>query len=307
MSLLIVTPDRDSSELAAEIRARDPDLDVRLWPNSGALEEIRFAVLWQQPAGLLRSLGGLLAVSSLGAGVEHVLNDPDLPPDLPVGRLAGRRLAADMAGYVVAQVLGHWRGLADFRSQQARAEWRPWTPARPPRVGLLGLGAMGTATATALQALDIPVRGFSRSGRGPDGLSVASSRAGLEELAGWSDYLVCLLPLTPDTRGLLNARLFACMQPGSVLINVGRGEHLVESDLLKALAQNRPGAAVLDVFEHEPLPADHPFRSHPSIQITPHCASITSDEEAAALIVESYHRVLAGQLPLAPVNRALGY
>lgn len=307
MSLLIVTPDRDSSELAAEIQARDPDLDVRLWPNSGALEEIRFAVLWQQPAGLLRSLGGLLAVSSLGAGVEHVLTDPDLPPDLPVGRLAGRRLAADMAGYVVAQVLGHWRGLADFRSQQARAEWRPWTPARPPRVGLLGMGAMGTATATALQALDVPVRGFSRSGRGPDGLSVASGRAGLEELAGWSDYLVCLLPLTPDTRGLLNARLFASMQPGSVVINVGRGPHLVEADLIAGLARGQPAAAILDVFEEEPLPPSHPFWSHPAVSITPHCASITSDQEAAELIVESYRRVVAGQLPLRPVDRTHGY
>ena len=307
MTLLVVTPGRDSGPLVKAIQVQDPTLPVRVWPELGPTEEIRFAVLWQQPEGLLAELPALLGVTSLGAGVEHVLNDPNLPPELPVGRLAGPRLAADMAAYVVTQVLWHWRRLGDFQQRQSQGRWRPWAPDRPPQVGLLGIGAMGEATSRALQSLDIPVRAFSRAGRGPNGVPVETGADGLARLAGWCDYLVCLLPLTEATRGMLNADLFARMRPGSVLINVGRGEHLAEADLLKALDHDQPAAAILDVFEDEPLPSDHPFWSHPKVQITPHCASITSDSEAAALIVESYRRVLGGHPPLSPVDRAQGY
>ncbi len=307
MTLLVVTPGRDSGPLVKAIHAQDPTLPVRVWPDVGPADDIRFAVLWQQPRGLLAQLPDLLAVSSLGAGVEHVLNDPDLPPELPVGRLAGTQLAADMAAYVVAQVLWHWRRLGDFGQLQRQGQWQPWAPERAPHVGLLGIGAMGTATSRALQALEIPVRAFGQTGRGPDSVPVESGADGLARLAGWSDYLVCLLPLTGATRGLLNADLFSRMRPGSVLINVGRGEHLVEADLLEALDQDRPTAAILDVFSHEPLPSDHPFWTHPKVHVTPHCASITGDREAAALIVESYRRVLDGHPPLGLVDRPKGY
>lgn len=307
MSILLVAPGRDSDPLAGAIRDRDPAIDVRAWPETGPLDEITFAVLWQQPPGLLRELVELKAVSSLGAGVEHVLADPDLPAHLPVGRLAGRRLAADMAGYLVVQALGHWRRFTQLREQQKRGQWTPWVPARPPRVGILGTGAMGEASIRAFRALDVPVRGFSRSGRGPQEVTVEHGQAGLARLAAWSDYLICLLPLTDQTRGILGQKLFDHMTPGSVLINVGRGAHLVESELLDALDRGRPGAAILDVFADEPLPPRHPFWSHPAVSITPHCASVTADEEAAGLIIESYRRVMNGQPPLAPVDREHGY
>ncbi|MFW5815595.1 MAG: 2-hydroxyacid dehydrogenase [Wenzhouxiangella sp.] len=307
MTILLVTPGRDSSGLAAAIARQVPSITVRVWPETGPLAEVRFAVLWNQPPGLLRQLTGLQAVASLGAGVEHVLADPDLPPDLPVGRLAGKRLAADMAGYLLAQVLAHWRRLPTFRQQQARHEWTPWAPEHPPGIGLLGTGNMAATAARAFQALDVPVRAFNRSGRPLDGVRIESGRSGLFALAQWCDYLVCLLPLTKQTRGLLDAELFARMRPGSVVINVGRGGHLVESDLLEALDRGRPGAAILDVFDQEPLPASHPFWDHPNIHLTPHCASVTGDEEAAGLIVQSYRRVLSGQAPLDAVDRSLGY
>jgi glyoxylate/hydroxypyruvate reductase A len=307
MTVLLATPGRDSTGLAAALRRQAPSLDVRLWPDTGSLSDIRFAVCWQQPRGLLRQLVNLQAVCSLGAGVEHVLADPDLPADMPVGRLAGQRLASDMAVYLLAQVLGHWRGLASFRDHQGRHEWRPWAPPNPPRIGLLGTGHMATAAAQAFQSLDFQMRAFNRSGRALGTIEIESGREGLLALAQWSDYLICLLPLTELTRGILSAELFAHMRRGSVLINVGRGAHLVESDLLAALEQNRPGSAILDVFDQEPLPSQHPFWDHPKIQITPHCASVTSDDEAAGLIIESYRRVAAGQAPLDAVNRSLGY
>ena len=307
MSLLLAAPGRDTGHLLAAIRERNPALDVRIWPETGAVDDIRFAVLWQQPPGLLRQLRNLKAVCSLGAGVEHVLADPDLPEHLPVGRLAGRRLAADMAGYLVAQVIGHWRRFPNLHQQQVLGQWKPWAPPRPPQVGIMGIGAMGKASIEAFQVLEVPVRGFSRSGRGPADLLVEHGMDGLARLGEWSDYLICLLPLTVQTRGILNAELFARMRPGSVLINVGRGAHLVEGDLIEGLSRGRPAAAILDVFDEEPLPANHPFWTHPAVSITPHCASITCDEEAADLIVESYRRVIAGQLPLGLVDRTHGY
>lgn len=307
MSVLLATPGRDSTALAAALRRQAPSLDVRLWPDTGPLDDIRFAVCWQQPPGLLRQLVNLQAVCSLGAGAEHLLADPDLPADMPVGRLAGRRLATDMAGYLIAQVLAHWRRLATFREQQQRGEWSAWAPQSAPNIGVLGTGNMARPALRAFQALEIPVRAFNRSGQGIVGIQAASGRSGLVGLAEWSDYLICLLPLTHQTRGILNAELFARMRPGSVLINAGRGAHLVETDLLGALERGRPGTAILDVFDQEPLPSEHPFWGHPNVHITPHCASITGDEEAAELIIESYRRVAAGQAPLDAVNRSLGY
>lgn len=308
MALLIVATDRDTTRLAERVAALAPDIEVRVWPDTGRCEEIEFAVLWRQPPGLLAHLPGLKAVSSLGAGVEHVLADPDLPADLPVGRLAGPRLASDMAAYLVAQVLWHWKGLDRYASLQREKAWQPWSPRNLPTIGLLGTGQLGRAAAGAFRALDLPVAGWSRSGRGPtEALRMYRGRQGLNELAASADYLVCLLPLTEQTRGILDASLFQAMKSDAVLINVGRGEHLVDDDLLQALDDDQLGLAILDVFSTEPLPETHPFWTHPKIRITPHCSAITRTEEAAKLIVDSYRRVLAGQPPLGQVQPDRGY
>ncbi len=307
MAILLAAPDRNISKLSRRVQVLAPELDVRTYPDSGDLSEIVFAVLWKHPPGLLASLSGLKAVTSLGAGVEHLLADPDLPAGLPVGRLVGPRLAADMAAYLIAQVLWHWKGLNRFSELQRQRQWEPYSPHSLPTIGLLGTGQLGRAAARAFQALDLPVAGWSRSGTGPDSVAMHSGPDGLVELAEQSDYLICLLPLTERTRGILNADLFRTMKPEAVLINVGRGEHLIESDLIPALNAGRPALAILDVFQTEPLPADHPFWKHPKIRITPHCSAITRTDEAAELIIKSYRRVLAGGDPPGKVTRKLGY
>jgi glyoxylate/hydroxypyruvate reductase len=307
VSLLIAIGDRDTDTLVAAIRAHEEDLDVRVWPELGKPDDIEFAVLWKHPPDLLERLPSLQAVTSYGAGVEHLLNDPALPDQLPVGRLTGPLLASHMAAFLLARVIGHWKGLDRYPKLQREHRWAPWSPVDKPQIGLLGLGRMGSAVARAFQALDFSISGFCRSGEGPTGVKTFSSRQGLLALAAQSDYLICLLPLTDETRGILDAGLFAVMKPGAVLINVGRGDHLVEDDLIPALDAGRPGEVMLDVFSTEPLPHDHPFWDDERIHITPHCASLTSDEEAAGLIVSSYRRVLAGQPPLGVVDRNLGY
>lgn len=307
MALLIATPDRDSAELARYILDQDPEIDLRIWPELGDPEEIAFVLAWRPPDGLFRALPNLKAVSSLGAGVDALVANPGIPADVDIGRLAGPRLAANMAAYLVAVVVARWKRLPQFIEDQKHSRWRQWAPESPPTVGLLGMGNMGQRAAAAFAEVGFPLHGYSNSGRGPDGMTMHSGAAGLLEIAGASDFLINLLPLTRETRDILDRSLFERMPEGSTLINVGRGEHLIENDLIDALRDDQPACAVLDVFRDEPLPAGHPFWKHPKVFVTPHCASITLTREAAELAVESYRRVMAGKPPLGCVDRVRGY
>jgi glyoxylate/hydroxypyruvate reductase A len=292
MAILLCAPDRDLQPLALAIRACDPGLEVRVWPDHGPLAEIEFAVLWKHPAGLLKRLPNLRAVSSLGAGVDHLINDPDLPKTLPVGRLAGPKLAQDMASWVVAQVLWHWLRMDQFAAHQAQAQWQPWAPARPPHVGLLGFGVMGQACGRALQALGIEVSAWVRRPRVDDTQAkLYTGPDGLLSMAASVDVLVCLLPLSAETDQLINVQLLAQLPPGALLINAGRGEHVVDEDLLQALDQGQLSGAVLDSFRIEPLPSDHPFWHHPKVRVSPHCAAITQVDEAAQGIISQYQQL----------------
>lgn len=307
MALLIATPDRDADELARYIRSLAPEIDLRIWPESGDVSDIDFVVAWKPPDGLFGELPQLKAVSSLGAGVDALTGRHDIPQEIQIGRLAGPRLAANMAAYLVAVVVGHWKRLPGFIEDRTHERWAPWAPEAPPTVGFLGMGKMARRSAAAFAELGFPMLGYSRSGQGPDSVEMHSGESGLAEVAGDSDYLVNLLPLTDRTRGVLDRALLSKMKPGSTLVNVGRGEHLIEEDLLEALETGCPACAVLDVFRREPLPRGHPFWHHPKIFITPHCASITLTREAAELAVESYRRVMAGKPPLGCVDRERGY
>lgn len=307
MALLIAATDRQCDELAALLRARLPGVDVRVWPELGDPADIAFVLAWRAPHGLFAELPNLRAVSSLGAGADELLAAPDLPAHVALGRVAGPRLAADMASYLVSVIAAHRHRLEALRDAQRRADWVPAPAGPPPTVGLLGIGAIGRRAAAAFGALGWEVHAWNRSGRGPAGVSMHAGREGLWRIAASTDFLVNLLPLTDATRGILNARLFERMRRDSVLVNVGRGAHLVESDLLDALDRHRPGHAVLDVFDPEPPAPDHPFWTHPRIRVTPHCAAVTSAPEAADIVAESYRRVLAGRPPLGAIDRERGY
>ena len=304
MAFLIIAPGRDTTELDAELHRLAPDLDLRRWPAIGRADEVRFALAWNPPAGAFEGLPALRAVASLGAGVDTLVDRPDLPETVPVTRLAGPRLAADLAAYLVAMTVDWWKRLDE---QRHAGTWRPLPPRRPPRVGLLGLGRMGRAAAHAFRALDLDVAGWNRSGQAPDGLAVEHGRAGLHRLAERSDVLINLLPLTPATRGIVDGALLAALPDDSLLINVGRGAHVVEGDLLAALDDGRPGRAVLDVFATEPLLDDHPFRQHPGVVVTPHVAALTDPREAAELALAQWRCIERGAAPPDAVDRVRGY
>ncbi|MGB0515056.1 MAG: NAD(P)-dependent oxidoreductase, partial [Wenzhouxiangellaceae bacterium] len=198
MALLLATPGRNIEGLRSELLARAPELDLRVWPELGNALAIDFAVVWRPPEELFVRLPALRAVSSLGAGVDGVLDHPGLPPSLPVGRLAGPRLAADMAGYLVAMVVGAWRGFDGFREARNMRRWRPYAPDRAPRIGLLGSGRMARAAARAFAALELEIMACNRSGGTLDGCQTRAGADGLAWVARQADFLINLLPLSDE-------------------------------------------------------------------------------------------------------------
>jgi len=286
-----------------------PDLEIRRWPDCGAREEIDYALVWKTPPGLYDGLVNLRAVFSLGAGVDGLLAAGDLPAGVPLVRMVDPSLVTGMTEFVLMQTLHYHRRMPDFAAQQRERLWRrlevPLT--RDRGVGIMGLGQLGRHCAEALAGLGFKVGAWSREPKEVPGIRCHAGAEGLPGFLAGCDILICLLPLTPETRGILNAGTFAQMPPGSHLINVGRGGHLVERDLTDALDRGHLAGATLDVFETEPLPADHPFWGDPRIVVVPHAAAPTQPDTAAPTVVEGIRRERAGEPLLHRVDPALGY
>lgn len=283
--------------------------EVRLWPDVGELSDIEYALVWHPPQGFLASLPNLKAIFSVGAGVDHIAADPERPKHLPVIRMVEEGLTAGMTEFVVMQVLHHHRHMLAYRRQAEERVWREISqvPAHQRRVSILGLGVLGQDAARMLVRFGFDVAGWSRSPKQVEGVTCYHGQQGLDEMLSRSDILVCLLPLTPATEGILNADLFARLPRGACLINVGRGGHQVEKDLLAALDSGQLAEATLDVFEEEPLPADSPLWQHPQIVMTPHVASMTMPDTAARSVGENVARMERGEAPLNVVDFERGY
>jgi len=281
----------------------------RVWPDTGPKEAIRYALVWRQPPGSLAHLPNLKAMLVLGAGVDSVLRDPELPADVPVVRLVGAGLPEPMAEYALYAVLHFQRRMADYFEQQRAAIWRPRDEllARQWPVGVMGLGVIGATVAQRIAAQGYPVAGWSRSGKSVKGVEVFAAAAGFEPFLARSQVLVNVLPLTPQTRGILNAQSFAAMPRGSYVVNIGRGGHVVDADLVAALDSGQLAGAMLDVFEQEPLAATHPFWRHPKVIVTPHVAAPTLASESEAQVVENIGRLERGEPPLGVADRKKGY
>jgi len=307
MALLVVMPQRDPSALVDALSALDPGLEVRVWPRCGDPTEIVAAVTWNHPPGELARFPNLRLVSSYGAGVDHLLADPTLPTDVVLARFVDDRLADDMAEYVLTAVLAWRRGWAAHRDAQRAARWEPRPYPRSTAVLVLGLGRLGGAAARRLAAAGFPTTGWSRTPRDVPGIPSVHGPEGLREALPQADVVVCMLPLTPATEGILDCRLFAAVRPGAYLIHVGRGRHLVEDDLLAALDEGRLAGACLDVFAEEPLPVGHPFWSDPRITVTPHVAALTDPASIAEQLVADLQAVARGEPVRHPVDRARGY
>ncbi len=260
--------------------------------------EVDYALTFRPPAGLLKSLPKLKAVFSLGAGVDGILADPEYPRHVPLVRFVDRTLSSELAQYCVLHVLMHHRQQRIFDRAQAERKWRQMLPARrteDTRAGILGLGEIGALTAARLRDLDFLVAGWSRTPKHVKGVTSFAGEESLPAFLAQSDYLICLLPLTEKTRGILNANLFAQLPEGAYVINVARGGHLIEDDLIAALDSGHLSGATLDVFATEPLPETSPLWSHPKITVTPHVAAISAPLVAAQYVVDGIARFERGE------------
>jgi glyoxylate/hydroxypyruvate reductase A len=261
-------------------------------------EEIRYVAGFRPPPGFLKTLPNLKAVFSLGAGVDGFLRDPEFPKSLPLVRFVDPTLMHEMAQFVTMHVLIAHRGQRFFDAMQRQSKWQQrmlTKPSRDTRIGILGLGDIGATIAAGLLGFDFQLLGWSRS---PKSVSGVKSFAGKEELPQFlaqCDYCVCVLPLTDDTRGIMNADFFAKLPKEAFVINVARGGHLIEEDLIAALDSGHLSGAVLDVFQTEPLPADSPIWRHPKITATPHIAGITDPRMALAYVDDCVARCESGK------------
>jgi glyoxylate/hydroxypyruvate reductase len=295
-------------EWARFFAQRAPDVPFRLWPDIGDPADVRYLVAWVPPDDIATTFPNVELVFSVGAGVDQ-FDASKIPPHIPLVRMLEPGIAETMVEYVTMAVLALHRDLLDFIAQQKEQVWREIriTPARRRRVGVMGLGRLGQAVLERLKTFDFPLLGWNRSPREIEGVTCYAGADALPDFLAQADILVCLLPLTDETRGILNADMFARLPRGASLVNVGRGSHLVETDFLAALDSGALSGAVLDVTEPEPLPAGHPFWSHPRILLTPHNASMTSPDTAVDFVLDVIERHRRGEDLPGRVDRSRGY
>ncbi|MER8906148.1 glyoxylate/hydroxypyruvate reductase A [Mesorhizobium sp. M0854] len=287
--------------------------EVVLEPNGAGDPLITYAVVWKQRPNLLSSLPNLRAIFSIGAGVDHIFADPTLP-DVPVVKVVADNLTQYMTEYVVWRVLDHHRQGMLYRAQQQKKIWHEpqQRPASDISVGIMGLGTLGRGAASVLLSLGFPVNGWSRSDRPMQGVSTYAGEAGLIPFLNATDILVVLLPLTPQTHGIINHGVLKELRKrnglgGSVLINAGRGRLQKDADILRALDDGTLKEASLDVFEVEPLPKTSPLWSHPKVFVTPHAAATSDPVHLAPIMLRQMDAFERGEALENVVDRDAGY
>lgn len=308
MSLLFIVRYASHDEWKEIFKRKDPDLDIEFWPNVKDNKAVTFAVCWNHPKNLLDSYPNLQAVSSLGAGVNHLIDDEWLAPDIPIVRVITPSLKKQMADYILNAVLNYRNNTLKYAFQKKDAKWdrhKP-VPKADCTVGIMGLGELGQEAARLLVKNGYKVNGWSRTAKDIEGVTSYTEHE-LDAFLAATNIPVCLLPLTGKTEGILDLELFKKLKKPSYVINAGRGSHLVEEDLIYALDTGQLSGACLDVFENEPLPPAHVFWNRPNITVTPHIAAQTDPDEGAELILENYKRALSGMKLLNEVDRKQEY
>ncbi|WP_417885875.1 2-hydroxyacid dehydrogenase [Zunongwangia sp.] len=309
MSVLIVAPGKDVSDWTEELKNQHPGLNVYVYPEDHDKEEVEFAVSWKHPRGLFKNYPNLKVVASMGAGVDHITSDPEFPEDVKITRVIDNQLTSDLSEFVLALVMNQTRHLAAYKHQETEHKWNLLKYCRNSdmKIGVMGMGVIGTAVATLLAKNNFKVSGWSRTEKNCEDITSYSGDCELNNFLKQSEILICLLPLTKQTKGILNTELFEQLPKGAYVINVGRGEHLEESDLIGMIDSGHLAGAFLDVFKEEPLPEDHAFWDHKRISVTPHTASITQPKSVVPQIIENYKRLQNGEPLKNLVEKERGY
>jgi glyoxylate/hydroxypyruvate reductase A len=308
MKTILVLLPMNAEHWAVLLRSALPDHAIltRAEASSGVID---YAVVSKPAPGELRGLDGLQVVFSVNAGVEALLESGEVPPRVPIVHMADFGLAAGMLEWVLATTLAWHRNLFAYRAHQEAHEWAPMLEllARDRSVTVLGAGHLGARVAAFLAQIGFKTRAWSRSPKAIPGVTSLAGPDQLDAAVAAADMLVNLLPLTPATENLLDHRLLSQLAPQSVLINGGRGRHVVDQDVIDLLDSGHLRAAVLDVFREEPLPQDHPFWRHPGVFLTPHVAAPTQPATAVEAIAENLRGYEAGQALRNVVDLARGY
>lgn len=309
MAIVIIRQDNKIDSWKKALKAKAPDISIYSYLEEHPKEEITLACVWKQPVDSLKQYPNLKCIASLGAGVDFIFKDQSVPENIPITRVVDPVLASDMSEFVLALILSFFKNLNNYRTDQMKKVWYPQEYKRisDVTVGIMGMGALGEKLAEDLIKNRFKVIGWATSPKIIPGVEVYTGDKEKNTFLSKSNILVCLLPLTRETTGILNSKLFKELPKQSYVINVARGGHLVDEDLLEYINNGHLAGAGLDVFHEEPLSVEHPFWTHPKIHITPHIASVSDIESVIPQLLENYGRLKEG-LPLNNiVNREKGY
>lgn len=309
MAIVIIRQDDKIDLWKKALIAADRSLKVYSYLEPHPKDEITMALVWKHPVGTLTNYPNLKCIASAGAGVDYIFEDVTRPKDVPITRLVDPYLASDMSEHVLAVVLAHLKNFNSYKLQQTQHNWKPKSYLRiqDVTVGIMGLGELGALTASDLARIGFDVQGWSRSKKN---IEHVRTFAGAKELAAFlktTSILVCLLPLTPETEGILNKELLSKLPENAYVINVARGGHLVDGDLILLLDNGHLSGACLDVYHTEPLPQAHTFWSHSKIFMTPHYASVSDTNSVIPQIVKNYKRLGTNEELVNKVDMDKGY
>ncbi len=296
MSIVIIRQDDKIELWKKSLQDAAPDIKVYSFLETHPADEIDMVLVWKHPKGALAKYPNLKYIASCGAGVDFIFEDDTTPLNIPITRVVDTLLASDMSEYVIAAIFSHIKGFYQYKANQTKSLWKPKQYYRIAdlRVGILGLGALGAVLAKDLVRLGFKTQGWSNSKKEIQEVKAFSGQEELSEFLASTEILVCLLPLTNETTGILNKSLFSQLPKGAFVINAARGGHLVDLELIEMLNNEHLSGATLDVFHQEPLPAEHPFWQHEKIHITPHYASVSNAASVVPQVIENYRRMQKG-------------
>jgi glyoxylate/hydroxypyruvate reductase A len=308
-AIAYISRDSDGPLWRKALEAGLGPVDFRTLDDLGNKGEIGIALAWKPPAGLIASFPNVRLIVSLGMGVDHLLADDRLPAGVPIVRIMDEGLVGQMSEYAIYWALRHHREIDKYAASQRARRWKPeeFVDTIDRRVGIMGLGTIGQDVAAKFAALGFPTAGWSRTPKMLPGIETFHGAAGLKSFLARTDILVDVLPLTRDTRGLLDAAAFAALPKGAYFINMARGGHVIDEALLAALDSGHLAGAALDVFNTEPLPEDHPYWTHPKVHVTPHIAGATNPRTASPGVIENIKRLRTGQPLIHTVDPHSGY
>ncbi len=308
-TIAYISRDTDGLHWKRVLEAALGPIDFRTLKDLGNTDDIEVALAWKPASGLLASFKNLKLIVSLGMGVDHLLADDRLPAGVPIVRIMDDGLIGQMSEYALYWALRHHRDIDTYASQQRAGTWKQldFVDTIHRRVGIMGLGTIGQDTAKKFAMLGFPTAGWSRTAKDVPGVEAFHGTDGLEKFLARSDILVNVLPLTRETRGILDAAAFARLPQGAYVINMARGGHVVDEALLAAIDSGHLAGAALDVFHVEPLPADHAYWTHPKVHVTPHVAGATNPRTASPGIIDNIKRARSGQPLLNTVDPKTGY